>query len=258
MSTESPKQNACGGSFATAPGCSGDPKNKTLLQKIICQGQANPTDSITFALLTAATVPAVVLQTAKWIRCGKPSKGALYAFGALGLWGGEVARSLNNIHVDEKNLGDSDTLSSSSNDDLGALPPPPLTQKLKKFFKDTASNCDITVVFLPLSIVGATKISFPRKDEFERKIITIDNPSTTSSELQKAKDNQEIYNILQPIMKNNGIDSTFSDSDLILTVDEINICGGDSSSSDSSSSDSSSSDSSSSDGYDGDNTRYDY
>lgn len=102
---KAPKQNACGGSFATAPGCSSDPKNKNLLQKIICQGQANPTDSITFALLTAATVSSVVLQTDKWIKCGKPSKGALYAFGALGLWGVEVARSLNNIHVDEKNLG---------------------------------------------------------------------------------------------------------------------------------------------------------
>lgn len=99
-----PKKNACGGSFATSPSCSDDPKNKSLIQKIICQGQANPVDSITFALLTAATVPAVVLQTAKWVNCGKPSKGALYAFGALGWWGVEVARSINNIYVDENNL----------------------------------------------------------------------------------------------------------------------------------------------------------
>jgi len=99
-----PKQNSCGGSFATSPSCSDDPKNKNLIQKIICQGRANPVDSITFALLTAATVPAVVLQTAKWVNCGKPSKGALYAFGALGWWGVEVARSINNIYVDENNL----------------------------------------------------------------------------------------------------------------------------------------------------------
>jgi hypothetical protein len=66
-------------------------------------------DSITFALLTSATVPAVIAQTAKWIRCGKPSKGAPYAYGALALWGLEVARSLNNIHNDEKNLGENET-----------------------------------------------------------------------------------------------------------------------------------------------------
>lgn len=99
-----PKQKSCGGSFATSPSCSDDPKNKNLIQKIICQGRANPVDSITFALLTAATVPAVVLQTAKWVNCGKPSKGALYAFGALGWWGVEVVRSINNIYVDENNL----------------------------------------------------------------------------------------------------------------------------------------------------------
>jgi hypothetical protein len=99
-----PKKNACGGSFATSPSCSDDPKNKSLIQKIICQGMANPVDSITFALLTAATVPAVVLQTAKWVNCGKPSKGALYVGLALGAWGVEVARSINNIYVDEKNL----------------------------------------------------------------------------------------------------------------------------------------------------------
>ena len=97
-------KNSCGGSFATSPSCSDDPKNKSLIQKIICQGQANPVDSICLGLLTAATVPAVVLQTAKWVNCGKPSKGALYAFGSLGLWGVEVARSINNIHVDEKKL----------------------------------------------------------------------------------------------------------------------------------------------------------
>lgn len=98
------EKNSCGGSFATSPGCSDDPKNKSLVQKIICQGRANPVDSITFALLTAATVPAVILQTSKWVRCGKPSKGALYAFGALGLWGGEVGRSIINIYTDEKKL----------------------------------------------------------------------------------------------------------------------------------------------------------
>lgn len=99
-----PKKNACGGSFATSPSCSDDPKNKSLIQKIICQGQANPVDSICFGLLTAATVSAVVLQTDKWIKCGKPSKGALYAFGSLGLWGVEVAHSINNIYVDEKKI----------------------------------------------------------------------------------------------------------------------------------------------------------
>lgn len=99
-----PKKNACGGSFATSPSCSDDPKNKSLVQKIICQGQANPVDSICLGLLTAATVPAVVLQTAKWVNCGKPSKGALYAFGSLGLWGVEVVRSINNIYEDEKKL----------------------------------------------------------------------------------------------------------------------------------------------------------
>ena len=99
-----PKQKSCGGSFATSPSCSDDPKNKSLVQKIICQGQANPVDSICFGLLTAATVSAVVLQTDKWIKCGKPSKGALYAGLALGAWGVEVARSINNIYVDEKNL----------------------------------------------------------------------------------------------------------------------------------------------------------
>jgi hypothetical protein len=104
FSASEPKKNACGGSFATSPSCSDDPKNKNLIQKIICQGRANPVDSITFALLTAATVPAVVLQTAKWVNCGKPSKGALYAFGALGWWGVEVVRSINNIYVDEKKL----------------------------------------------------------------------------------------------------------------------------------------------------------
>ena len=98
--------SACGGSFADSPSCVGDPKNKTWVQKIICQGQANPVDSITFALLTSATVPAVIAQTAKWIRCKKPSKGAPYAYGALALWGLEVARSINNIYNDEKNLGE--------------------------------------------------------------------------------------------------------------------------------------------------------
>lgn len=97
-------KNSCGGSFATSPSCSDDPKNKNLVQKIICQGQANPVDSICFGLLTAATVSAVVLQTDKWIKCGKPSKGALYAGLALGAWGVEVARSINNIYVDEKKL----------------------------------------------------------------------------------------------------------------------------------------------------------
>ena len=104
LGASEPKQNACGGSFATSPSCSDDPKNKSLIQKIICQGMANPVDSITFALLTAATVPAVVLQTAKWVNCGKPSKGALYVGLALGAWGVEVVRSINNIYVDEKNL----------------------------------------------------------------------------------------------------------------------------------------------------------
>jgi len=101
--------SACGGSFVNSPSCADNPKNKSLLQKIICQGQQNTVDSITLALLTSATVPAVIAQTAKWIRCGKPSKGAPYAYGALALWGLEVARSLNNIHNDEKNLGENET-----------------------------------------------------------------------------------------------------------------------------------------------------
>ena len=104
LGASEPKKNACGGSFATSPSCSDDPKNKSLIQKIICQGQVHPVDSICFGLLTAATVSAVVLHTDKWIKCGKPSKGALYAFGSLGLWGLEVARSINNIYEDEKKL----------------------------------------------------------------------------------------------------------------------------------------------------------
>jgi hypothetical protein len=94
--------SACGGSFADSPSCAGDINKLSLVQKIICQGQANPVDSITFALLTSATVPAVIAQTAKWIRCKKAGKGAPYAYGALALWGLEVARSLNNIYNDEK------------------------------------------------------------------------------------------------------------------------------------------------------------
>ena len=92
-----------GRSFVNSPSCADNPKNKTILQKIICQGQQNPVDAITFALLTSGTVPAVIAQTAKWIRCGKPSKGAPYAYGALALWGLEVGRSLREIRKQSNN-----------------------------------------------------------------------------------------------------------------------------------------------------------
>jgi len=195
--------SACGGSFVNSPSCADNPKNKSLLQKIICKGQANPVDSITFALLTSATVPAVIAQTAKWIRCGKPSKGAPYAYGALALWGLEVARSLNNIHNDEKSVGEVG---------VDAVP------KIINFFSE--NNCYVTPSSnAPLSgsitiNIGYTNYSFQITSQQRAQINDTNTP-------------QEIYNILKTALSASNIDSKFEDGWLTLSADGTVICGDD-------------------------------
>jgi hypothetical protein len=192
--------SACGGSFVNSPSCADNPKSKTWVQKIICQGQANPVDSITFALLTSATVPAVIAQTAKWIRCGKPSKGAPYAYGALALWGLEVARSLNNIHNDEKSVGE-----------VGVDFP----QNVLNFFSN--NNCNVQYAFsTPYEgiwfNIGNTNYSF-----------NISPQQTT--QINDAKNPQEIYNVLKTALSASNIDSKFEFGFLTLSVGDNIICG---------------------------------
>ena len=200
--------SACGGSFVNSPSCADNPKNKSLLQKIICKGQANPVDSITFALLTSATVPAVIAQTAKWIRCGKPSKGAPYAYGALALWGLEVARSLNNIHNDEKNLGGKEE---------------PILGEYETKVRNVLSMSGCYV-----SVNGSEIYSYIDNDK------TYTLPAFTQEEqnlINAAQNSEEIYNVLKPMLLRIGLNSTFEDGSLTLTVAKTgeNICsdGGD-------------------------------
>lgn len=99
-----------------------------------------------------------------------------------------------------------------------------IINKLKNFFENTA-DCYPQVSKMNGGIIIQLSVRFGVVNG-ESVGFSIDLLPSTSTfmSLQNATNHQDIYNAIKAIMKNNGIDSIFSDGTLTLTVDNVNIC----------------------------------
>lgn len=97
-----------------------------------------------------------------------------------------------------------------------------IINKLKNFFENTA-DCYPQVSKMQGELLISLNVSFGQVNG-ETVGFSFTQLSSTFMSLQNATNHQDIYNAIKAIMKNNGIDSKFSDGTLTLTVDNVNIC----------------------------------
>jgi acid stress-induced BolA-like protein IbaG/YrbA len=95
-------------------------------------------------------------------------------------------------------------------------------KQLNNFFTYT-TNCTPSISKMQAGVFYEYNVDFGQVNG-EQVGFSFGALSETYRSLQNAKSNQEIYKAIRTIMKNNGIDSTFSDGTLTLKVYGKSLC----------------------------------